>query len=296
MRMAILSFMLMASGMIWAQQTQSPAPQPAAAGPQTATEGAGREGWPEAIEDNSFLIEEAYNQEPGVVQWIFNGLYTRPNKLFVSSFTNEWPVPRETHQLSYTASWLSGGSGTPSGVGDLMLNYRYQLCMENKRGVAIAPRVSVILPTGDWRRGLGTGTTGWQINLPLSKRVSRSFTLHFNAGATYFPSAKNLGADGSVVRQNLWGTNQGASVIWLVSPRFNLMLEAVAFQQDQFSESGGKERVHQALISPGFRYAFNLPKGQLVVGASVPLGLTRNSPNSGVFLYLSWEAPVWKPR
>ena len=26
------------------------------------------------------------------------------------------------------------------------------------------------------------------------------------------------------------------------------------------------------------------------------VGLTRNSPNSGVFLYLSWEAPVWKPR
>jgi hypothetical protein len=24
--------------------------------------------WPEAIADNSFLIEEAYNQEPGVVQ------------------------------------------------------------------------------------------------------------------------------------------------------------------------------------------------------------------------------------
>ncbi len=30
----------------------------------------------DVIEDNSFLIEEAYNQEPGVVQHIFNASYT----------------------------------------------------------------------------------------------------------------------------------------------------------------------------------------------------------------------------
>ena len=30
----------------------------------------------EVIEDNSFLIEEAYNQEPGVVQHIFTAAYT----------------------------------------------------------------------------------------------------------------------------------------------------------------------------------------------------------------------------
>lgn len=252
--------------------------------------------WPEAIEDNSFLVEEAYNQEPGVVQWIFGGLYTPANRMWAFSFTNEWPAPMETHQLSYTVPWLDANSGGSSGIGDILLNYRYQLCLESEKGVTIAPRVSVILPTGDWRKGLGAGVIGWQINLPVSKRIGPNWAVHLNGGATLLPSAKSLDASGLSYRHDLWGVNEGASLIWLATPRFNLMLEAVAFQQNQFSDDGGKERIHQALLSPGFRYAFNLPKGQLVLGGALPIGITSDTPNHAVFLYLSWEAPVWKPK
>ena len=67
------------------------------------------------ISDNSFLIEEAFNQEQGVVQHIFNGFYAvdrqpGPDDQNVAlSFTQEWPVPSQTHQLSYT---LQGRSST----------------------------------------------------------------------------------------------------------------------------------------------------------------------------------------
>src|SRR3970040_1411458 len=51
------------------------------------------------IEDNSYLIEEAYNQEEGVVQHISNGLYFRkPQRDFVYSFTQEWPLFVLEHQ------------------------------------------------------------------------------------------------------------------------------------------------------------------------------------------------------
>ena len=48
----------------------------------------------EGIEDNSFLVEEAYNQDPGVVQHIFNAVYSRdPNRRgWTFNFTQEWPL------------------------------------------------------------------------------------------------------------------------------------------------------------------------------------------------------------
>ncbi len=299
MKRALFGFLLAVASTAWAQQAEPAAARtPAVSAEATpAPTGDGEKAaWPEAIEDNSFLVEEAYNQEPGVVQWIFGGLYTRPNDLWALSFTNEWPVPAETHQLSYTASWTGAGRGAPSGLGDLVLNYRYQLCRESKDGVAVAPRLSAILPTGEWRRGLGAGTVGWQVNLPLSKRVSRFLAFHANLGGTYYPGAKSLGPSGKTLRRDLWGTNEGMSVIWLAAERFNLMMETVAYQQEQFGEEGAKVRTSQVLFSPGFRCAFNLPKGQLVLGAAVPVGLTRESPHSGVFLYLSWEAPLWRTK
>src|SRR4029077_1654514 len=46
------------------------------------------------IQDNSFFIEEAYNQEPGVVQHIFNLPidFTNGSREIAPSFTQEWPV------------------------------------------------------------------------------------------------------------------------------------------------------------------------------------------------------------
>jgi hypothetical protein len=47
-----------------------------------------------------------------------------------------------------------------------------------------------------------------------------------------------------------------------------------------------------ALLSPGARYAFNCPNDlQIVVGAATPIGLTSDSPDWGLFFYLSFEHP-----
>ena len=99
-----------------------------------------------AIEDNSYSIEEAYNQEDGVVQHISNGYYTfSPSKDFMYTFTQEWPVVSQKHQLSYTVgySWLN--SNKVNGFSDVLINYRYQLTRHDDF-ITIAPRISVILP------------------------------------------------------------------------------------------------------------------------------------------------------
>jgi len=61
------------------------------------------------ITDNSFLVEEAFNQDPGVVQNIF--LVTRStDRRWDGSFTQEWPLGGLRNQLSFTlpASMVAG--------------------------------------------------------------------------------------------------------------------------------------------------------------------------------------------
>src|SRR3954464_4411803 len=80
--------------------------------------------------DNSFLIEEAYNQEEGVVQHIFNVVYGFDKfsgagaRKFDFVFTQEWPAWGQAHQLSYTIPYtnLRAGHQTVDGLGDVLLN------------------------------------------------------------------------------------------------------------------------------------------------------------------------------
>jgi hypothetical protein len=238
------------------------------------------------IQDNSFFIEEAYNQEPGVVQHIFNLPidFTNGSREIAPSFTQEWPVFSQTHQFSYTIPYVF--TEDDNGMEDMRLNYRLQAFMEDKYTPAFAPRLSLVLPTGDRDEGFGTGVVGYETNLPFSKIISNRWTVHFNAGMSVFPNARD---------HHLTNYNLGASAIYAVSRDFNLMLETVAGWNEDiaegafaFEETVG--RTTTAIISPGVRYAFNLPNdAQLVVGAALPIGLTSDSPDWGVFFYCSFE-------
>ncbi|MCU1245270.1 MAG: hypothetical protein JWN02_1180, partial [Acidobacteria bacterium] len=68
---------------------------------------------PSPIQDNSFLIEEAYNQDPGVVQHIQTFARATRGDGWVYTFTQEWPAPSLKHQLSYTlaAARIDGEHG-----------------------------------------------------------------------------------------------------------------------------------------------------------------------------------------
>ena len=243
----------------------------------------------EEIQDNSFFIEEAYNQEPGVVQHIWNVLYAKTRQPgpdtdeWAFIFTQEWPVFSQTHQFSYTLPYLhfDEGDDSSSGLGDIFLNYRFQALTESATTPAFAPRFSLILPTGDEEEGLGTDEFGYQFNLPVSKIVSDRWTVHFNAGATFFPDVEGHDLDSYLL---------GGSAIYAVSDNFNLMLETLVNWDEEVDEFGESERLVKAIISPGFRYAFNHPHDmQTVIGLAVPIGLTEDTPDIGVFVYASFE-------
>jgi Putative MetA-pathway of phenol degradation len=240
------------------------------------------------IQDNSFFVEEAYNQEPGVVQHILNVPidFTNGSREIAPSFTQEWPVFSQTHQFSYTIPYVF--TEDDNGVADMRLNYRLQALTEGEHTPAFAPRFSLVLPTGDRDKGLGTGVVGYETNLPFSKIVSDRWTLNFNAGMSVFPNARD---------HHLTNYNLGASAIFAVSRDLNLMLETVAGWNEDIAEGvlspeATTNRSTTALISPGARYAFNLPNdAQLVIGLGLPIGLTSDSPDWGLFFYCSFEHP-----
>jgi hypothetical protein len=59
---------------------------------------------PKPIKDNSLLIEEAYNQEFGVVQHINTFTRDFSSHSWIYTFTQGWPVPDIKHQVSYILS------------------------------------------------------------------------------------------------------------------------------------------------------------------------------------------------
>lgn len=214
------------------------------------------------ILDNSFLVEEAFNQEEGVFQNILTWTRVRTHS-WQAAFTQEWPVPGVNHQLSYTVPFArSDGVG---GLNDVMLNYRYQMLTETARRPAFAPRASLILPTGREADGLGDGTVGLEFNLPASKQFGPLY-VHANAGLRWLPDIERRGF-------------LAASGIWRATPMFNVMLEAV----DQFDEG--------MTVSPGFRRAWNLGEKQIVFGLALPVSRSGGSSEVSVLSYFSYELP-----
>lgn len=247
---------------------------------------------PKDIQDNSFLIEEAYNQEEGVVQHI-NFFMRQRNGDWVYAFTQEWPFFGQKHQLSYTIPVLRMGMAPDGGkgLGDIELNYRYQLIGNGDSRLACAPRLSLILPTGDEKKGLGQGGTGIQFNIPVSAVLAKKLVAHVNAGMTYTPSAKSASGD----KDSTKGYNLGESFIWLAAPVFNVMLETVWNSVENVVGKNMKEHDDSLFISPGIRWAHNFKSElQIVPGIAFPIGAGPSNHEHGVIFYLSFEHPFKK--
>ena len=244
-------------------------------------------GTAEPIRDNSFLVEEAYNQERGVVQHISTFLRDARSTGWSYAFTQEWPLGGERHQLSFTVPFQHAADGE-RGLGDVLLNYRFQALGGAREVVYFAPRLSVVTPTGDERRGFGAGAVGVQANLPLSVEVGRSVVTHWNVGATHVPAAR--GARGEKGTTTSWGAAQ--SVVWLAHPLLNVLVETVWSSTETVAGPGRTARDEALVVSPGVRGAVNFASGlQIVPGVGLPLGVGPSRGDRSVLAYLSFEHP-----
>jgi hypothetical protein len=242
------------------------------------------------IEDNSFLIEEAYNQGRGIVQHI-SAFSRAEGGDWEYGFTQEWPFLSQHNQIGFTLPFarLSHGVGdSKTRLGDIALNYRRQLLGVGGGRVAMSPRLSVLLPTGDEKTGHGSGGVGFQANLPLSILVTDRVVTHYNAGFNLTPSARNsAGAEATA-----FGFNLGASAIFLLTPRLNLMVEGIWTRQHVVVGGDLTDGVEEVFLNPGLRYAIDTQGGlQIVPGIAYTIGVGPSSGDDGIFLYLSLEHP-----
>ena len=249
------------------------APPPTAAPGSPSTQ-------PFSILDNSFLVEEAFNQEAGIFQNIFG--FQRIAGAWEFAFTQEWPVHSQKHQFSYTLPFADHQARS-AGFGNMMINYRYQATLEERGLPAFSPRLSVILPTdssnGDF--------SGLQVNLPVSKQRG-DFYLHANAGLTWLRTS--IDEDRSI---SLRSPHISGSAIYRLRPMFNLMFENVLTFVEAVGDNGRRERETVFTTAPGARGGWNLGDHQLILGGSIPISFADGT-DAGVLLYLSYELPFKK--
>jgi hypothetical protein len=258
-----------------------------------------------SIQDNSFLIEEAYNQEKGVIQHIFNwvpswdenrGLRHRETEFM---FTQEWPIFSQKHQFSFaipTKQFTDQDSGGPilhaEGLEDIQVNYRYQLLGGSGDELSIAPRFSIVLPSGDENQGLGLGRVGYQFLLPVSKEYDR-WCFHFNIGMSMTPDViAGMDSNLHLPGRTLYGYDLGGSAIYKLLPNFHLMLESLASWNEDLLHEGTIDPNMSLVVSPGVRWApYTNDKTQWVMGIAAPIGVNREAPDFSLFLYMSFEHP-----
>lgn len=244
------------------------------------------------LEDNSFLVEEAYNQGAGVVQHI-NTVERARGGQWTYAFEQEWPLGGQRHQLSYQVPLMAGGGGA-AGVGDISVSYRYQVLGVGGGAVAAAPRLSLIVPTGDASLGHGGGGVGVEGALPVSWVVMPNrLVSHTNVGAAWTPHS----ADAAGNRAGAASVFVAQSAVWLVRPMFNLFVEGVWSRGQSVIGADETEWSSSATLSPGVRFGLNLPGDlQVVPGIAVPFGIGPSSGERALFLYFSLEHPFTRQR
>jgi hypothetical protein len=82
----------------------------------------------------------------------------------------------------------------------------------------------------------------------------------------------------------------GTSGVFALSSDIHMLLEWVGEFEQEISDTGNKERVFKAILSPGIRAAIlNKDRLQTVLGIAIPIGVSGPAENYGVFLYFSIE-------
>ncbi|MCX6275131.1 MAG: hypothetical protein NTV09_07980 [Bacteroidetes bacterium] len=242
------------------------------------------------IKDNSFLIEEAYNQEKNIVQHIFFSQFQGSLKSFLLSLTQEWPIKDEHHQFSYTI--LLAQEPDRFSLNNFLLNYRYQLL--NKNWLALAPRFSVQMPVNK------KNEQGWglQLNIPASFDFKDKLFIHLNAGANFAWSYPGIGDPTKYVQVPI-----GAGIIYCPHPLINLMCEVLhttntLYRTEYFANGEPYDFVDSykdLIVNPGIRCAINFKNGlQIVPGFAVPTTISGTSYRTGYQFYLSFEHQIKK--
>ncbi len=236
------------------------------------------------IEDNSFILEEAYNQKPGEFQFIqaYRSYQSGKEYRFISE--GEMPLGSETHQFSYQVTREK--EGDHGSFGNTTLNYRIQSA--NEPDFLMAHRFGLILPTGSVDKESSYGVTGFKYVQATSFFVNDYWDNHWNLLFNHYPQAKVNFSD---KRRTLNEYGIGSSLIYHWKDNLNFLLEVTYETLEKLNLNGKKKYENAFTINPGVRTAIDLSwkETQIVPGLGFPMRFEDHQVDHGVFLYLSIE-------
>ena len=231
------------------------------------------------LEDNSFLVEEAYNQPARVMQTILTAEILHGAQLFGAA--QEYPLGGPRHQFSY-GIFAARDGGTE--LGDAEVNYRYQARGGEGERLFVAPRFTVLVPLGDADRQGGNGGFGVELAVPVSWEVTTRLSLHGNLSAAWRPSAENaLGESATTIVPAA-----GISAVVFLTPKFNLIAETTWEREATVTGDGTTGYGTAHAVALGARYGIDLPGGVQVVPGAAWMPAVDDAPTRS-FLYLSVE-------
>lgn len=246
------------------------------------------------IEDNAMLLEEAFNQDAGKNQLIFNAFEYKKGASY--SFTHEIPLGSHAHQLSYTipvTKIVAIDNTNVVGIDDITVTYRHLLCDKYDWALVI-PGITLIAPTGDIAKSIGNGGWGVLGAIAVTKRLSSRVTTHFNINGSAIPYARIdrlLNENDRLrIRHHYRSGMLGASVVWHWRSHFHFMVENQCFFSTRVSSVGVFEKKAHYTVNPGFRFALHHKKKQIVPAIGLPVTFADGMLDQvGVFIYLSVE-------
>lgn len=241
----------------------------------------------EPLEDNSFLVEEAYNQEPGVVQFIQVYQKDVKTKNWDYVFINEIPILDESNQFSYELPLGYDEVLESSQIRDIKLNYRREFFRNNQ--IVATGRISLVLPTGKYEDGFGLGALGVEGSLITSIKINQNWSQHWNIGYSTTPGAKNSTKDKADVSRYFYALSN----IYFFTDTLNFLVEIVGSQSEEVISQDTKNWQHDMILSPGFRTAFDVGNWQFVPGIAYPIGLGPIAGQNQILGYLSIEGKVF---
>lgn len=219
-------------------------------------------GHPSSIEDSNFLPESGVNRSNAVLQ--YNAF--RLGDATAWELAQEWATSSPRHQFSFVVPIYDDGE---TGLGDVAVSYRYQLFGSEASRTAIAPRVSLLLPTRS--EHFGGPNSGLQVNVPVTLTLHQRLVSHTSAGATWYREARTK------------ELQVAQSVAFAMTDRISLLVDAA------WTRCDGEE--HLLVVRPGVQIALEGPGGmQVAPGIAFPLGTDAG----GVLLYVAFEHPFGK--
>ena len=118
----------------------------------------------------------------------------------------------------------SAGLGSPSGIGDTNVSFKYNFRKEREgsRLPAMAVGLNIEFPTGSTSRQLGSGLTDFWLNGILQKSLTKKTTLRMNGGVL-FSGNTTTGVIGIKTRGTV--LTGGASLVKQFTPKLDLGAE-----------------------------------------------------------------------